>query len=240
MKRSSSIITNLILITLIAAFGCAAAAAQRTESDIRSLQDIRPFDFSDEYYSKNGVQPHFIINRPTGTDAGSVFTKTADHRFNGIRILETFPAYNFDGSILYFNMYGQLFSRGFQADESGTQALEIAKAFPMFVFPSTTLRGNNRQANIIEARDDYALKNPLGLSLIVEVEYTFRADSAEDRQYLKELGQRNGYSSDGTPIIKTVDEVNYLTRLGLATQKIKGLDSKGEAPFAIAKVSANR
>ena len=236
MKKINSIITNLILISIFAAIGCVATMAQRSDTTSLNRQDVRPFDFTDEYYSQNGVQPHFITNRPTGADERSVYSKTSDQRFSSVRILETLPAYNFDGSIIYFNMYGQLFEQGFNEDKSGVKAMEIAKKYPMFVFPSSTVRGSNRQANLIEAHKDYFVANPLGLSLVVEVVYTFRGQSAEGNRYLNTLGETNGYSLDGTPIIKTIDEINYLTRMGLVTQQVQGLNNRGEAPFAIAKV----
>lgn len=75
------------------------------------------------------------------------------------------------------------------------------------------------------------------MSLVVEVEYT-RSEgqvNADDDVYLVELGERNGYSLDGTPIIKTVEEINYLTRLGVVTQKIRGTETRGVPSYAIVK-----
>lgn len=235
MKKLNLIITNLVLISIFAAFGCLTATAQRLEDSVEMFaEEVRPFDFANKYYSNNGVQPYFIINRPTGTDEKSVFTKTTDERFNGIRMLETFPAYNYDGSFLYFNNYGELHGKAFNEDISGEQAMEAAQSFPMFVFPSANARGNLRQANVLDAHDGYFTKNPLGVSLIVEVEYTFRADTEEGAKILNALGERNGYSLDGTPIIKTVEEIDYLTRMELVTQRVKGLDR--DAPsYAVVK-----
>jgi hypothetical protein len=73
------------------------------------------------------------------------------------------------------------------------------------------------------------------LSMIVEVVFTNRADTEESAQILKDLGARNGYSVDGTPIIKTVEEIDYLTRLDLVSQKVRGLDTKGVPSFAVVK-----
>jgi hypothetical protein len=235
MKKFNSIITSLALISIFAAFGCISAMAQRLDESVSVFaEEVRPFDFANKYYSNNGVQPYFIINRPTGTDGKSIFTKTTDERFNGVRLLETFPAYNYDGSFLYFNMYGELYGKAFNEDVLGERAIEVARSFPMFVFPSALVRGNVRQANVLDAREGYFTKNPLGVSLIVEVEYTFRADTEEGAKILNALGARNGYSLDGTPIIKTVEEINYLTRMELITQRVKGLDR--DAPsYAIVK-----
>jgi hypothetical protein len=239
MKKINLIITNLVLISIFAAIGCVTTMAQALEQDVSTFaEDTRPFDFSDKFYDLNGVQPYLIINRATGQDNKSVFTKNADEEmFRDIRFVETLPAYNFDGSDLYYNNYGELFDTSFNGDEAGRQALEIAKAFPMFVFPSTTVKASNRQSNLIDAREGYFTKNPLGLSLIVEVEYTSRmeVDQQDTDQILRDLGERNGYTIDGTPIIKTTDEINYLTRMGLITQRVRGIDTKGVPSFAIVK-----
>lgn len=241
MKKINSLITNLVLISIFAAIGCISATAQYGVIDSSNLsEDTRPFDFSDKYYDLNGVQPYLIINRPTGNDGKSVFTKNADEeKFRDVRLIETLPAYNYDGSALYFNNYGELFDTSFGGGETGRRAMEVAESFPMFVFPSTTVRAANRQASLIDAREGYFTKNPLGLSLVVEVEFTSRADEEEGRIILKKIGETNGYSLDGTPIIKTVDEINYLTRMRIVTQTVKGLDTKGVPSYAIVKVMEN-
>jgi hypothetical protein len=238
MKKINSIITNLVLISIFAAIGCVTTMAQRLSADVFSPEaDARPFDFSDKYYGSNGVQPYLIINRATGQDGKSVFTKNADDEtFRDVRFIETLPAYNYDGSILYFNNYGELYDTSFNGDESGKQAMQIAGSYPMFVFPSVTVRAANRQSSLIDAHEGYFTKNPLGLSLVVEVEFTDRKDKEEGAQILRDLGRRNGYTLDGTPVIKTIEEINYLTRMELITQKVRGLDDKGVPSFAIVKV----
>jgi hypothetical protein len=236
MKKLNLIITNLVLITIFAAIGCISAMAQRDLGAVSTLvEETRPFDFSDKYYEANGVQPYLIINRANGADGKSVFTKNANENYRDIRFVETLPAYNYDGSILYFNNYGELFDRDFVIGASGDEALQIAQSFPMFVFPSTTVKASNRQASLIDAHEGYFEKNVLGLSVVVEVEYTGLTGTKEAALAVKSLGERNGYSLDGTPIIKTVEEINYLTRLGVVTQKIRGIETRGVPSYAIVK-----
>ncbi|HEY0428834.1 MAG TPA: hypothetical protein VGC76_13720 [Pyrinomonadaceae bacterium] len=238
MKKINSIITNLILISIFAAIGCVTAMAQRSGAglDVFSPEgETRPFDFSDKYYDLNGVQPYAILNRVNGQDGKSVFTKNADENHNNVRLIETLPAYNYDGSLLYFNSYGELFDTSFKAGDEGKQAMEIAKSYPMFVFPSATRKGNNRQANLLDAEEGYFTKNPLGLSILVEVEFTDRIEKEDGAQILRDLGARNGYSLDGTPIIKTVREINFLTQMELVTQKVRGIDEPRVPSFAIAR-----
>ncbi len=246
MKKTNSIITNLILISIFAAFGCITAMAQLSTKlspviPIISIieKEKRPFDFSDKFYSINGVEPSMIFNRRTGADNLSVFSKIDDEAHRTIRITATMPAYNANGEILYWNLYGELFPKSFTGDAAGRQAMKIADRFPIYVFPSATQRGINRQSNIIETRNGYFQENPLGLGVLIEVRFISRINTA-DELILKEMANRNGVSLDGTPIIKTVEEINLLIRNGLATQSTKSLEAQTREPsYAIAKVIEN-
>lgn len=242
MKKINILIKNLILISIFAAFGCMTTAAQSSAGFALAEPAIadseRPFDFTDKFYYLNGVEPNLISNRVTGMDKFSVIDKTENENRRNVRIRATMPAYNYDGSILYWNLYGELFEKSFVQNEIGREALATANRFPIFVFPSTTEKEVNRQAALIEVREGYFEKNPLGLGVVVEVEYTLQAAS-DDSGILKEMANRNGVSLDGTPIIKTIDELNLLTAMQLVTQKIKGLDNPDEPSYVIAKVIAN-
>jgi hypothetical protein len=243
MKKINSIITNLVLISILAAFGCIATMAQVSDEDgtitYAVAEEKRPFDFSDKFYSINGIEPYLIFNRPNGMDKVSVIDRTGDETRRPVRIIATHPAYNYDGSILFWNFYGELARKSFSQDEIGRQALDTANRFPIFVFPSETQKETNRQSNLIEAREGYFEKNPLGLGVIVEVKYTLVKLSSDGEEVLKEMAKRNGVSLDGTPVIKTLDEINLLTRMQLVTQTIKGLDNPSEPAYVIAKVMQN-
>ncbi|MGC2234635.1 MAG: hypothetical protein WA584_00555 [Pyrinomonadaceae bacterium] len=244
MKKINSIITNLVLISIFAAFGCINAMAQVSDEEgtITSAvtEEKRPFDFSDKFYSINGVEPSLIFNRRTGADNLSVFDKIDDEAHRTIRITATMPAYNYDGEILYWNLYGELFPKSFIQSAAGRQAMKIADRFPIFVFPSETQRGTNRQSSIIETRNGYFKENPLGLGVLIEVRFTSPLINTADEEILKEMANRNGVSLDGTPIIKTIEEINLLISNGLATQKVKGLETQTKEPsYAIAKVIEN-
>lgn len=242
MKKTNSIITNLILISIFAAFGCITAMAQRSFAESPVIPIIsaekRPFDFSDKFYSANGVEPSLIFSRVSGTDESSVFDKTGDETRNNVRVIATRPAYNYDGSALYWNLYGELYAKSFVQNEAGRQAMKTANNFPIFVFPSATERGTNRQSSLIDAGKGYFETNPLGLSVVVKVEYNRFRNSDDGEEILQDMARRNGVSLDGTPIIKTVDEINLLTRMGIVTQTIKGLNGR-EPSYAIAKVMEN-
>jgi hypothetical protein len=241
MKRNYIFNTKFALVCAIILTGCISIFGQKSLAAGTTFQalaeEIRPFDFSSRYYYENGVQPSLIVNRRDGNDEYSVIDKTDDERFRDVRVTAVFPAYNQNGDIIYWNLYGELYKHSFRADLSGDAALTAAEYFPMYVFPSDFVRDRQRQASVIDLKDTYFEKNPLGLSVQVEVRFTQRADTSIDGQKeLTVLAERNGTSLDGTPLIKTVEEIQDLTRKGLVTQTIKGLDNPSVASYVVGKV----
>lgn len=200
--------------------------------------ELRPFDFADKFYGTNGIEPALIFNRRNGEDKFSVFGTINDEIHRGVRITGTSPAYNYDGSILFWTLNGELFDNGFSNNSAGKDALTAANYFPVFTFPSATVKNKNRQAYMIDASADYFAKNPLGLGVVVLVEYTQKA-FLYDEMILTDLAERNGLSLDGTPIIRTKKELDILTRLNFVTQTIKGVDDKSVPSYAIAPVIKN-
>src|SRR5688500_14590652 len=60
-------------------------------------EEVRPFDFTDEYYKANGIVASRLVDRRDGRDGQSVFDQTTDGRFRGVRITATMPGYADDG-----------------------------------------------------------------------------------------------------------------------------------------------
>jgi hypothetical protein len=159
------------LVNLLAAFVVSTllsfAAVGQTVSDDLS-EELRPFDFSDKYYEENGIYAFTLIDRKNGADGQSVFEATNDPRFTNVRIIATLPAYSADGASLYWNYYGGVTKDSFASGD----AVDNAYANPMYVFPSSTIKGTDRQAALIHMSDSYWEKNPLGLAAVYLVEYT--------------------------------------------------------------------
>jgi hypothetical protein len=240
MKKNYVSAFNFALIWAVILIGFVSAFSQQSDILFDELsEELRPFDFSDRYYYENGVQPEFIVNRRNGMDRDSVRDTINDSRFRDVRIRSVFPAYNQDGKIIYWNFYGEVFKDKFRLDDVGERAVERAYFYPLYVFPSKADETDFRQAHIIDLHDSYFEKNLLGLSVQVIVEFTNRINTEEGRKEMAQMAKRNGFSYDGTPIIKTVFEIEDLTRRNLITQKIKGLDNPAEPSFAIAKVIQN-
>src|SRR5882757_4935691 len=120
-------------ITLSAQISGAKTAA----GDVPALtaDEIRPFDFKDEYYLSNGVIPEMLLNRSNGADGQSVFDSTNDPRYKNIRVVATRPAYGRNGETLYWNFYGEFYKDSYTDDAAGQTAYEAALAYQIYMFP---------------------------------------------------------------------------------------------------------
>lgn len=123
-----------------------------------------PFDFSDAFYTVNGINPANIRERAGNPDRNpthwTVDNSNTDPNRRNIRILETTGGFNNAGSLIYYSIMGTVFNGGvdangnplpqtFQRDANGNltpagqQALNIANHFRAFLFPKTTRDTNN-------------------------------------------------------------------------------------------------
>jgi hypothetical protein len=241
MKRNYGYALNFALVWAILLIGVFSVFSQRSFDGFAGIsQELRPFDFSDKFYQENGIEPELIVNRRDGMDKQSVADTIDDPRFRNVRILSVFGAYNQEGKIFYWNLYGEFSRDAFRVDAVGERAAQLAHLYPLYIFPSINKETEFRQAHLINLRDEgYFEKNALGLSVQVVVEFTDRINTDDGRREMEALAQRNGYSGDGTPIIKTALEIEELTQKNYVTQKIKSLYDPAKPPYAIAKVMPN-
>lgn len=231
------------IINTIAAFALLAGSivtlsttVPAQKSDGRVADEKRPFDFADKYYGDNGVDASQIIGRRTGFDRYSVFDYINSDIHKGVRILETRTAYDANGKQVFWVFYGYVDRSGFTRDKAGDTALQNATKVPVYFFPSTTFENQDRQAAMIDRTGDDPEKNPLGLGMAVDVEFTRKAYTKEGQRLLSELIGNNGKSLDGLPIIRTPSEIGVLTRYELVTQRARSVSNPGAAPFIIARV----
>ncbi len=195
--------------------------------------ELRPFDFTDDYYVKNGVNPKMILNRRTGVDKYSVIDFLDSDINRSVRITGTWPMDNFRGELGYVAPLGELPSDGFTKTEEGKVAISIAHRYPYFVFPSSNFKNKFRQADVAETGDGYFKKNPLGLSVIVSVEFTVKAASKEGQIEIESLLGKNGKTLDSTYAIRRVSEIDYLTRRGLVRQVFWNMEGKSGPAYKI-------
>ncbi len=237
MKLSKIFSISLVILAVyITSFSMPFAKVQGGMDGENAVAEKRPFDFRDKYYENNGVNQALMVNRRTGVDGYSVvdFIDSEIHR--NVRIIGTSPAYNQDGKPIYWTLLGELFKEGFMNGNIGEEAFEIANRYPIYTFPSSTHKDTDSQAVIIDIGNSYFEKNSLGLGVVVLVEYTKKAQSKEAQDALAKLAERNGITLDGTPMIHTTNEIADLTRRGLITQRIRGIDDRQQPSYAIARV----
>ncbi len=207
----------VVALGAVAAF-CGGAMA--------SDPNLPPFDFSDQFYLENGVDPATIIGRPDGTGPNSVIDNTENGPdFNNVRILSHAAAYDHSGHPIFFYVTGLPTLASFLTDE----ALEIAETYDVYEFPRA---GGDpfavfpkRQELIADLRHGYFSNDPLGVWRIKIVHYTDAAfNTQEGRETLADLAEDNGYDLDGTPLIRTISEVEDLLDDGLVTIVIPAMD----------------
>lgn len=228
--------SNALFIFAFVIFCSINSFAQGYGPTTTALEDLRPFDFSDEYYVSNGVVAGKLLNRPSGADNLSVFDQTSDPNHNNVRILAVRTAYGRDGEMLYWNFFGEFYKENFTDTPEGDTAYALANNFPIYVFPSTQRKKVERQSPVINTGEGYFEKNVLGLSVVMLVEYNGSVPTKADATYLSDLAKRNGLSADGDPIIRTVKEIGQLQRRNLITVTQRGINNPSLTSFIAGKV----
>lgn len=233
MKRLTTLVVLPALVAVIIASSLQPARAE--------IQD-RLFDFNDNYYRQNGVNPDLIQGRRNGTDGRSVFDAPYFPYQRNVRALRLNPAYAHNGALLYWTVMGDLFVSGFTNDAAGRRGKQIADSYIEYVFPrrdqpNPVSLGANRQADILDTRNGYFSNDPLGLWLHVWVSYTDRAFNTSDgRKALSDLTKKNGLSLDGTPIIKTLSDLENLFSKGFAAKRFRNPDGSEGPMYGICPV----
>lgn len=202
----------------------------------------RLFDFVDQYYYQNGVDASRIFGRRQVTGNGnSVFDMPNFWFQRNVRAARINPAYSDNGTPTFWAVMGDLNNEGFTNDAAGIEAKQIANRYTLYVFPTRTGNpiglGNNRQADIVDLRGGYFSNDPLGLWLHVWISYTPRTFISKDGQKaLADLQRRNGTALDGTPIIKTLSELENLLQKGYVAKRFRNPDGSEGTMYGICPV----
>lgn len=204
------------------------------------------FDFNDDFYKENGIQPGAILRR-VGTEdrPAEVWTEdeTSDPTRRDIRILEHTGGWDASGNLIYYTVQGMVSPETFTDDAAGEQARQIANDFRAFLFPKVDENGdfvkspappNRRQDNIFDTEGGYFSNNPLGLWRLVFVTYTDKAfDTEEGQETLADLAAENGRDLDGTPIIQTLSTLENLRDDGFVEFHMRAEDGSEGFPWVI-------
>ncbi|MEZ0326425.1 MAG: hypothetical protein ACAH95_11010 [Fimbriimonas sp.] len=206
---------------LLFAFSLAATAMVAADASA-DLQDCL-YDFTDSYYRKNGINPAAISGRrqavaPLAVQDGPMFWYQRD-----VRALLTIPAYDHSSNPWFFTVLGGFNTSAFTPDSAGANAKAIADRSFEYVFPSRGVDplslGGGRQSNLLDMRNGYFSNNRLGLWVHVWVNYTDKAfNTYGGKQMLSSIAQKNGLALDGTPLIKTVGDIDNLYKGGYVTK----------------------
>lgn len=230
-KRHSQYLIWFIFIVLVL-----------SQAWMRSLASAEepPYDFSDQFYLQNGIDPSKLLGRVNGADGVSVVDVTNDPSRRDVRVTLTTGGFNASGNLLYYSVFGMMMPDVFTNDAAGQRAMEIANKYRAFIFPKASgdplspMPSNRRQDNMFDTRNGYFTNNPLGLWIMTFVSYTDKAFNTPDGQKaLADLAQKNGLDLDGTPIIKLADDVDKLAIAGLVALRTRELDGSEGFPWVV-------
>lgn len=209
--------------------GMAAAAPALADNN------LPPFDFSDSFYLANGIDPATLIGRPNGTPPNSVL----DNRENGpefrnVRLLSQTAAFDHSGHPIFFYVTGLPSLASFTPNAAGQEALEIAETYNVYEFPRATNPPftvfPKRQDLIADLRNGYFGNDPLGVWKVNIVRFTSSAfNTPSGQEALRDLADRNGLDLDGTPLVRTMSEVEDLVDSGFVSIEVPPQD--GSAGF---------
>jgi hypothetical protein len=207
-----------------------------------------PFDFSDEFYQLNGVDPDHIVTRVGNPDRDPATwlldASNTDPTRRGVRVKETTGGFDKNGNLIYYSIMGMMTPATFTNGEAGVQARALAERFRAFIFPKTernpdhSIRSvtlspappNRRQDNLFDTKTGYLCENLLGLWVLSFAIYTQPAfTTPEGQQALAALAAHNGVDVDGTPVIKRLEEIDALTDQGFLELR-SNPESGGDGP----------
>lgn len=222
--RTKSLLGAIAAASLLAvgALGAIPANASGGSGGGGSSNSTPPFDFTDAYYTANGVSPAGLVGRRTGSDGLSVISTPPDSNHRNVRNTFTLPAYDTSGNEYFFTVMADLAPNAFTGNSAGANARTLAEKYTVYVFPTKdgnqTAVNNNRQADMIDLSGGYFSNDPLALWIHKFVSWNASAFTTSGGQKaLSDLLGKNGAALDGTPIIKSKSDIDNLVSKGYAS-----------------------
>lgn len=204
--------------------------------------DNQPFQFSDDFYRQNGIDPDAIVDKLDCGDPRTACDESSPDpsTYSAVRIRETTGGSKHNGNLLYYWIPGKAMPNSFTNDQAGQDARQLADDSFAFLFPR--LAGNpispafpnRRQDNIFDTRNGYFSNNPLGLWTIAFISWdgpNLTGDDCQDE--MEDMAEDNGIDLDGTPIISTVSEIDKLLSEGCVIQRTRAKDGSQGFPWVI-------
>ena len=224
------------------------------------LRNEPPFDFSDAFYRRNGIEPSGILAR-VGTAGVRIpdwapDPSVTDPNKRPVRIRQITGGWDKDGNLIYYVVPGFVNENTFSRNPDGSltpqgqRARDFAEEFRAFLFPKTARNPdgsiasadlsvalpNRRQDNIFETKDRYFCENVLGLWIVTFVIYTQRGYLAwvnagdPNHARLQAIANTNGTDRDGTPLLQRLAEMLSLEADGLVEFRSNAAVSSGGGP----------
>lgn len=232
VKSNSFLMMVAVLLTLTFALSLSAQKRGQIKQPLPQIlasvdedTSMNPHDFTDKFYASSGVNADYIIGRRTGRDLLSVMSWSSNPYHRDVRIIATFPAFGSNGEILFFSPLGEINDKGFTEDKLGFIAKEMADTDPIYVFPLNNdysfAFGRSRQAALMDSSVSSPNMEgyPIGLRSIMLVNYTKKAFSEEGAEMMSYMFKKNGLSLDGTPLIKSFEDLTTLQKYELVSME---------------------
>ena len=238
ISRRSFVAQGTRLALSGAALGALGASLWPLETDALTGSGP-PFDFSDAFYRANGINPTNILNRANGMDGDSVIdSHVPGPDFRDVRIINTTGGTDNNGNLLYYVITGFVNPNTFTNDAAGQAALATAEKSRAFIFPKASgdplspAPGNRRQDNVFDYV--YDPRNPLGLWTITFPSYAAAAFNTDaGRQALADMGAKNGYDLDGTPVLFSTSDIVGLQNDGFVQLRHRAFNGSQGFPWVI-------
>ncbi|HYO51488.1 hypothetical protein [Archangium sp.] len=197
---------------------------------------IYSFDFTDSFYRANGIEPTKVLDRVNGNDGISIVDDTSQSNRRDVRVLLTVTTYDHSGNLYFFHPFAFLMPDSFTNNSAGQAARQLAESANLYAFPrAANPQGEafpKRQDDVSDLRDGYFSNNPLGLWKINFVRYTPAATGTPAGQAaLAQLAASNGTDLDGTPVIRTLSELESLRDSGYVTIRAAPVDGSEGPPW---------
>lgn len=168
--------------------------------------------------------------------------------YNDVRITEVTGGFQHNGDLFYYLTPAKVLARDFLNNAAGAETRQICDDFLAFLFPKKDgpfgpvgpQPPNRRQDNVFADTNGYFSNNPLGCWRLTFVAWDGPAVNGEgcqdfmDKLVQARLGDSpgsNGLDTDGTPIIRTVSEINKGEALGCLTIRKRDADSTANPDF---------
>jgi hypothetical protein len=200
---------------------------------------VPPFDFSDAFYRANGLDPTQLVGRVNGADGRSVVATTTDPNHRNVRVTATAGGFDHDGNLVFFAVFANVNPATFLASSAGQNAKSTANGFHAFGFPRASGTGR-RQDDVFETNHGFDGKDPIAIWTKAAVAYTSAATTtAAGQQALASLAASNGTDLDGTPMIRTTDEIESLSGQGFVSVTTLAQDGSAGPPWFLCPIIVN-